>query len=104
MFDCCYHPGACSIGLALSSTNLGHRVEEQLIPVNEILVPVFFVVMGRRVDVSSMANGRVFGLIISASRAPVITAEDADEADWYSEKRDRIGVPNLLGEFWRDYE
>ena len=66
IFGLAFIIGAFSIGLALSTTNLGHRVEEQLIPVNEILVPVFFVVMGMLVDVSSMANGLVFGLIISA--------------------------------------
>lgn len=65
IFGLAFIIGAFSIGLALSTTNLGHRVEEQLIPVNEILVPVFFVVMGMLVDVSSMANGLVFGLIIS---------------------------------------
>ncbi|HEU0022915.1 MAG TPA: cation:proton antiporter [Dehalococcoidia bacterium] len=66
IFGLAFIIGAFSIGLALSTTNLGHRVEEQLISVNEILVPVFFVVMGMLVDVSSMANGLVFGLIISA--------------------------------------
>ena len=66
IFGLAFIIGAFSIGLALSTTNLGHRVEEQLISVNEILVPVFFVVMGMLVDVSSMANGLVFGLVISA--------------------------------------
>jgi Kef-type K+ transport system membrane component KefB len=65
IFGLAFIIGAFSIGLALSTTNLGHRVQEQLIPVNEILVPVFFVVMGMLVDVGSMANGLVFGLIIS---------------------------------------
>lgn len=65
IFGLAFIIGAFSIGLALSTTNLGHRVEEQLVPVNEILVPVFFVVMGMLVDVGSMANGLVFGLIIS---------------------------------------
>ncbi|MDA0733533.1 MAG: cation:proton antiporter [Chloroflexi bacterium] len=65
IFGLAFIIGAFSIGLALSTTNLGRRVEEQLIPVNEILVPVFFVVMGMLVDVSSMANGLAFGLIIS---------------------------------------
>ena len=65
IFGLAFIIGAFSIGLALSITNLGHRVEEQLVPVNEILVPVFFVVMGMLVDVGSMANGLVFGLIIS---------------------------------------
>ena len=58
--------GAFSIGLALSTTNLGHRVEEELIPITQVLVPVFFVVMGMLVDVGSMLNAITFGLIISA--------------------------------------
>lgn len=58
--------GAFSIGLALSTTNLGHRVDEEMAPINQVLVPVFFVVMGMLVDVGSMLNAVVFGLVISA--------------------------------------
>jgi Kef-type K+ transport system membrane component KefB len=58
--------GAFSIGLALSITDLGRRVEEELVSINEVLVPVFFVVMGMLVDVGAMLNAVVFGLIISA--------------------------------------
>jgi Kef-type K+ transport system membrane component KefB len=58
--------GAFSIGLALSITDLGRRVEEELVSINEVLVPVFFVVMGMLVDVGAMLNAVVFGLVISA--------------------------------------
>ena len=65
IFGLAFIIGAFSIGLALSITNLGHRVDEELVPVTAILVPVFFVVMGMLVDVGSMLNALVFGLIIS---------------------------------------
>ena len=58
--------GAFSIGLALSTTRLGHLVEAAMLGIVDFLVPVFFVVMGMLVDVTSMRDGIVFGLIISA--------------------------------------
>ncbi len=58
--------GAFSIGLALSRTDLGHRAQQAHAPVSELLVPVFFVVMGMLVDVGAMRGAVVFGLIISA--------------------------------------
>jgi len=58
--------GAFSIGLALSRTDLGLRVEQALTPVAEVLVPVFFVVMGMLVDVRAMQGAVAFGLLISA--------------------------------------
>ena len=57
--------GAFSIGLALSTTELGHRVEEETAGISQFLVPVFFVVMGMLVDVGSMLNAVVFGLVLS---------------------------------------
>ena len=57
--------GAFSIGLALSATELGHRVEEETAGISQFLVPVFFVVMGMLVDVGSMLNAVVFGLVLS---------------------------------------
>ena len=65
IFGLAFIIGAFSIGLALSTTKMGHTVEEQMIPVTNILVPVFFVVMGMLVDVSSMMNAIWFGLVIS---------------------------------------
>ena len=58
--------GAFSMGLALSTTELGHRVEEETTAISQFLVPVFFVVMGMLVDVGSMLNAVVFGLVLSA--------------------------------------
>jgi Kef-type K+ transport system membrane component KefB len=66
VFGLAFIIGAFSIGLALSITDLGRRVEEELVSINEILVPVFFVVMGMLVDVGAMLNAVAFGLIISA--------------------------------------
>ena len=57
--------GAFSIGLALSTTELGHQVEEETAGISQFLVPVFFVVMGMLVDVGSMLNAVVFGLVLS---------------------------------------
>src|ERR671915_56412 len=52
--------------VALAFLDLGRRVEEELVSINEVLVPVFFVVMGMLVDVGAMLNAVVFGLVISA--------------------------------------
>ena len=57
--------GAFSMGLALSTTELGHRVEKETAGISQFLVPVFFVVMGMLVDVGSMLNAVVFGLVLS---------------------------------------
>ena len=58
--------GAFSIGLALSGTDLAHRLEEPLRGVYAALVPVFFVVMGMLVDVGSLGRDVwAFGLIIT---------------------------------------
>lgn len=57
--------GAFSIGLALSGTELAHRLESQLSAVYAVLVPIFFVVMGMMVDFGSMGEVWQFGLVIS---------------------------------------
>ena len=58
--------GSYSIGLALSSTELKHRVEEQMHTVNQFVVPVFFVVVGMQVDVPAIFDGAlVFGVVLS---------------------------------------
>ncbi len=57
--------GAFSMGLALSGTNLAKELEEPLSAVYEALVPVFFVVMGTLVDISSMVDTIVFGVVIT---------------------------------------
>jgi Kef-type K+ transport system membrane component KefB len=58
--------GAFSMGLALSTTVLGHRIEQAHAPLGDVLVPVFFVVMGMLVDVGAMHGTVVFGLVLSA--------------------------------------
>ena len=57
--------GAFSIGLALSGTDLAHRLEEPLRGVYAALVPIFFVVMGMLVDVSELGDVWVFGLVLT---------------------------------------
>ena len=58
--------GAFSIGLALSGTDLAHALEEPLRGVYAAVVPIFFVVMGMLVDVSSLDSGIwAFGLIVT---------------------------------------
>ncbi|MDE2843986.1 MAG: cation:proton antiporter, partial [Chloroflexota bacterium] len=65
LFGLAFIIGAFSIGLALSTTRLGHLVEAAMLGIVDFLVPVFFVVMGMLVDVTSMQSGLVFGLVIS---------------------------------------
>ena len=65
LFGLAFIIGAFSIGLALSTTRLGHLVEAAMLGVVDFLVPVFFVVMGMLVDVTAIQTGIVFGLIIS---------------------------------------
>ena len=66
VFGLAFIIGAFSIGLALSTTRLGHLTEAAMLGIVDFLVPVFFVVMGMLVDVSSMQSGILFGLVISA--------------------------------------
>lgn len=65
LFGLAFIIGAFSIGLALSTTRLGHLVEAAMLGIVDFLVPVFFVVMGMLVDVTAMQSGIVFGLVIS---------------------------------------
>ncbi len=58
--------GAFSIGLALSGTELAHTLEEHMTGVYHAIVPVFFVVMGMLVDLSSLEGVWMFGLLITA--------------------------------------
>ncbi|MBZ0252684.1 MAG: cation:proton antiporter, partial [Candidatus Methylomirabilis sp.] len=57
--------GAYSMGLGLSSTEVKHYLEEKLEPVYNLLVPVFFVVMGMLVDFSAMRHAVFFGAVVS---------------------------------------
>ncbi len=49
--------GAYTMGLALSSTELKHQVEESMRSVNNFLVPIFFVVIGMQVDFTAFGAG-----------------------------------------------
>ena len=57
--------GAFSIGLALSGTDLAHRLEAPLQGVYAAFVPIFFVVMGMMVDVSALGGVWVFGVLLT---------------------------------------
>ena len=57
--------GAFSMGLALSGTELAHRLDGALRGVYAATVPIFFVVMGTLVDVTSLGNVWVFGLALT---------------------------------------
>ena len=59
--------GAFSIGLALSGTELALTLEDPLRAVYAVLVPIFFVVMGTLVDLTSLGDVWVFGLVITIS-------------------------------------
>ena len=57
--------GAFSIGLALSGTELARRLDEPLRGVYAALIPIFFVVMGTLVDVTSLGGVWAFGLALT---------------------------------------
>ena len=57
--------GAFSMGLALSGTDLAHRLERPLSGVYAFLVPIFFVVTGMMVDVRELGGVWQFGLILT---------------------------------------
>ena len=57
--------GAFSIGLALSGTDLAHRLEKPLSGVYAFLVPIFFVVTGMMVNVSELGSVWQFGLVLT---------------------------------------
>jgi len=57
--------GAYTMGLALSDTELKHRIEEPMIQIGHFIVPVFFVVIGMQVDLGAMGGAIVFGIALS---------------------------------------
>jgi Kef-type K+ transport system membrane component KefB len=57
--------GAYIMGLALSRTDLAHEIEHHLQGIYNLLVPIFFCVMGMMVDFSAMGAVWKFGLIYS---------------------------------------
>ncbi len=57
--------GAYIMGLALSRTDLTHEIEHHLQGVYNILVPIFFCVMGMMVDFTAMKPVLIFGSVYS---------------------------------------
>ena len=57
--------GAYIMGLALSRTDLAHEIEQHLQGIYNILVPIFFCVMGMMVDFSVMKPVLLFGSVYS---------------------------------------
>jgi len=57
--------GAYIMGLALSRTDLAHEIEEHLEGIYNILVPIFFCVMGMMVDFAAMKPVLAFGAVYS---------------------------------------
>ncbi len=57
--------GAYIMGLALSRTDLAHEIESHLQGIYNLLVPVFFCVMGMMVDFSAMGPVLLFGAVYS---------------------------------------
>jgi Kef-type K+ transport system membrane component KefB len=57
--------GAYIMGLALSRTDLAHEIEQHLQDIYNILVPIFFCVMGMMVDFSAMKPVFLFGSVYS---------------------------------------
>jgi hypothetical protein len=57
--------GAYIMGLSLSRTDVVQELQNRLQGVYDMLVPIFFCVMGMMVDFSSMRHALVFGLIYS---------------------------------------
>ncbi|MFC1662608.1 cation:proton antiporter [Patescibacteria group bacterium] len=57
--------GAYLAGILMSVTHIGHEIEERLQHMANIIVPVFFVVMGMLVDFKAMSGALMFGLVIT---------------------------------------
>ncbi len=65
--------GAYSIGLALSDTELKHRIEEPMVQISSFLVPVFFVVIGMQVDFTAFGASEEHSLGATIAFAAVLT-------------------------------
>jgi len=64
MFGLAFIIGAYSIGLALSKTKMAHQLIEDLTPINDFIVPIFFAAMGMLVNFKMMGSAIGFSLII----------------------------------------
>jgi Kef-type K+ transport system membrane component KefB len=78
--------GAFAAGLVLDETDKRKELDQQIIPIADILVPIFFVCVGARVDLSVLnptnADNRQ-GLIIAAFLVVVaIIGIDGDISNW----------------------
>jgi len=65
MFGLAMIIGAYSMGLVLSDTKISHYLEERVMELGNVFVPIFFVVLGMLVDVQAMVSALAFGLLIS---------------------------------------
>lgn len=65
MFGLAMIIGAYAMGLVLSDTKLSHYLEENIKGTYDVLVPVFFCVLGMLVDVQAMSTAIGFGVILS---------------------------------------
>jgi Kef-type K+ transport system membrane component KefB len=62
--------GAYSVGLGLSQTKLAHHLMDELRPISDFLVPVFFAALGMLVDFNAMLSDWkviVFGLVVTVA-------------------------------------
>lgn len=57
--------GAYVAGLSLSATDISEMLENRLSAVYDVMVPVFFVMMGMLVDFNAMGGALLFGVVIS---------------------------------------
>ncbi|MFQ5796373.1 MAG: cation:proton antiporter [Candidatus Bipolaricaulia bacterium] len=56
--------GAFSVGLGLSTSNIARTLRDRLRPIYDLLVPIFFVVMGMSLDVRTLGGVIGIGLLI----------------------------------------
>lgn len=54
--------GAYVMGLSLSKADIAHLIRERLHPIYELLVPIFFCVIGMRIDFSVLASPKILVL------------------------------------------
>jgi len=90
--------GAFAAGLILDGVryrDLGeqtkHSIEELIHPIASFLVPIFFVLMGARVDLSTFGRGRVLGFAALLSLAAIL-GKMICAAGVLERRRDRLSV------------
>jgi Kef-type K+ transport system membrane component KefB len=65
MFGLAFIIGAYSVGLGLSRTKMAEKLREDLVGVNDFIVPVFFAAMGMLVNFGAMRQALAFGAVIT---------------------------------------